>query len=494
MRSALLTKIASWLPWVILLLMLGAALRLVNLGAPPLDFHPTRQLRNALVARAIYYDADARADPQKRGLADSFRRAVGQYEPPILETIVGSTFLLIGGESFAVARVYNTLFWLLAGIALFDLARRIASPASGLVSLTYFLVLPFGVQASRSFQPDPLMTAAFVLGIYFLYRWSEEQRWRWAVLGAVFAGFAALVKIVIVFLIASGASAIVLHTLGRRFWKSAQVWTMVILMAAPAVAYYLLGNPARSTEYFFAWTVDLIRIIASPHFYADWLGFVGSLVGLTVLFLSLVGIGLASSRSRWLLIGLWAGYLLYGLMLPFQMFTHSYYHLQLVPLIALGLGLVTEVLVVSGRGLKRVWQTAMLVPVLVFTAYQAWAARSALVAEDFSAAPGLWETIGEAIPENADVIALTQDYGFDLMYWGWHKVRLWPLTTALSQIRADDRELAVRFVELTAGNDYFLVTAFGQLESQPTLATALDGYSVADEGEGYILYDLNAPK
>jgi len=494
MRSQALTPAARWLPGLILILALGVALRLVNLAAPPLDFHPTRQLRNSLVARAIYFNAAANADPQKRALAESFRRAVGQYEPPIFETIVGKTFLLMGGESFAVARIYDTLFWLLAGVALFNLARRITSPVSGLISLTYYLVLPFSVQASRSFQPDPLMTSAFVIGLYFLYRWSEDKRWRWAVLGAAFMGFAALVKIVIVFLVVGAAMPIVLTALGRRFWKSAQVWTMVAVMAIPAAGYYLLGNPSRSTEYFFAWTVDLIKLITSPHFYADWLGFVGSLVGLIILFLSLVGTCLASARFRWLLIGLWAGYLLYGITLPFQMFTHSYYHLQLIPVIALGLLPIVEALLERARQLGRVWRMAALVPLLVLIAYQAWAARSTLAAEDFSDAPRLWQSVGEAIPGDADVIALTQDYGFDLMYWGWRKVHLWPLNTTLSQFRNDARELAVRFAELTAGNDYFLVTAFGQLESQPALAAALDGYSVAAEGDGYILYDLNAPK
>lgn len=494
MKSHAPGPIARWLPWLLLFLALGAALRLVNLVAPPLDFQPTRQLRNALVARAIYTNAAANVDAQQRALADSFRRAVGQYEPPIFETMVGRTFLFTGGESFAVARVYGTLFWLLAGIALFDLARRVASPIPALISLTYYLVLPFGVQASRSFQPDPLMTAAFIVSLDFLYRWGNDQRWRWAILGAAFAGFAVLVKIVAAFLLIGAVAAIVLTALGRRFWKSAQVWAMAALMVLPAASYYLFGHPSRSTEYFFAWTVDLIKLITSPHFYADWLGFVGSLVGMTILFLSLVGTCIASARFRWMLVGLWGGYLIYGLTLPFQMFTHSYYHLQLVPIIALGMLPITEVLVERARHFSRAWQTAALVPLLLLTAYEAWVARSEITAEDFSEAPRLWQSIGEAIPENADVIALTQDYGFDLMYWGWRKVRLWPLTTTLSQFRNDERELAARFAGLTAGNDYFLVTAFGQLDEQPALAAALDRYSIAAEGEGYVLYDLNALK
>ncbi len=224
------------------------------------------------------------ADPQKRALADSFQRAVGQYEPPITESIVASTYLLTGGESFAIPRIYGTIFWLLAGLALFDLARRISSPAAALISLAYFLVLPFAVQASRSFQPDPLMTASFVIGIYFLYRWMEEKSWKWAILAGLFSGFAVLVKIVIAFLVGTAAAAGVLVALGPRFWKSAQVWAMAALMAVPAFGYYVLGHPARSTEYFFAWSVELVNLITSVHFYANWLSFVGGLLGLTILF------------------------------------------------------------------------------------------------------------------------------------------------------------------------------------------------------------------
>src|SRR5512138_1819409 len=187
---------------VIALFVLGAILRLIDLNDPPLDFHTSRQLRNSIVARNIYYQSLPDADPQKQELAASFANAVGHYEPPIIESLVAFTYRLIGHESYAIPRIWDILFWLLAGLALFDLARRAISPWASLVALAYFFVLPFSVQASRSFQPDPLMTASFAVGIYFLYRWSEEisddkQSWKWAVVAGLILGFAVLVKIVI---------------------------------------------------------------------------------------------------------------------------------------------------------------------------------------------------------------------------------------------------------------------------------------------------------
>lgn len=137
---------------------------------------------------------------------------------------------LVTGENIAVARVWMTVFSLAAGVALFDLMRRTTSHWAALVALAFYLVLPFSVQASRSFQPDPLMTSAFVIGVYFLYRWSEEQTWKWAIFAGVFLGLATFVKIVIAFFVGAAAIALVLFTLGRNFWRSKQVWAMAAVM------------------------------------------------------------------------------------------------------------------------------------------------------------------------------------------------------------------------------------------------------------------------
>ena len=393
-------------------------------------------------------------------------------------------------------RIYETLFWLLAGLALFDLARRIASPTSALIALAYYLVLPFAVQASRSFQPDPLMTSAFIAGIYFLYLWSEEQKWKWAIFAALFIGFAVYVKIVIVFFVIGAAIAAVLATLGLRFWKSLQVWVMMALMAVPAFLYYILRTPGRSDEYFFAWTVDLIKLDISTSFYAHWLGFIGSLFGLTILFLSIAGVFLAPPRLRWMLIGIWVGYFVYGLTLPYQMYTHSYYHIQLIPVVALGLVPIVETVAVRVSGETR-WLKAALIALVVFViGYQAWIARSDLVAQaqDYRREPAYWENMAKAIPANANLMGLTQDYGYRLMYYGWRKITLWPYVNGLTEVRGANFNAQAKFSDLVAGRDYFLVTASGQLDAQPELKKILDGYTVTEQGEGFVLYDLHKPK
>jgi hypothetical protein len=489
MNTTIDSQNRQWTIILVALLLLGALLRLIDLSDPPLDFQPSRQLRNSLVARDIYYSLLPSATGQERELASSFARSVGQYEPAVIESIVALTYLISGGESIAAARIWEVFFWLAAGLALFDLARRAVSPWAAVVALTYYLVLPFSVQASRSFQPDPLMTAAFVAGIYFLYRWSEEQTWKWAILAGAFLGLATFVKIVIAFLAGAAAVALVLFTLKRDFWRSRQVWGMAGLMIVPALIYYVLLNHGRSTEYFFAWTVTLLKLITSTDFYSKWLAFIGSLFGLTVIFLGIAGTFLATPRLRWLLVSLWIGYFLYGLTLPFQMYTHSYYHVQLIPIIALGLAVALNPLLEAAAAQGPFPRAALMGLAIAIIGYQSWVARSVLVAEDFRHEPAFWGEVGDAIPADADVIALTQDYGFRLMMWGWRKVNTWPLNTDLSEAHGGSHD-ASDFEDLTTGRDYFLVTAFGQLEKQPDLKAILQEYPVASEGDGYVLYDL----
>jgi hypothetical protein len=518
----------TWSALLILLLALGGLLRLLDLTDPPLDFHPTRQLRNSIIARGIYYDLLPNADPSTRALADSIARVPARYEPPVTETLVAVTYLATGGENIAIPRIYGTIFWLLAGLCLFDLARRITdSHVAGLLSLAFFLVLPFAVQASRSFQPDPLMTASAFIGIYFLYRWSESTTpdsqfpipdaqspnsrcpisWRYALLASAFIGFAVFVKIFIGFIAGAAAVAIVLFTLKGKFWRSPQVWTMAAIMVIPAFLFYFTGDRGNSNEYITNWSLAMLKLITSTDFYSRWLAFLGSLFGQTFIFLSLAGTLIASPRGRALLIGLWAGYLLYGLSVPFQMYTHSYYHIQLTPIIALGLSPIAEAIIskalsgatrsvgsaVDGRvsGENRLWQVALTIITVAVIGFQSYVARSVLIADDYRTEPAFWQKIGQAIPADAKVIALTQDFGYDVMYYGWRRVDTWPLASGLAEVRGNTINAEKTFAEFAADKDYFLVTSFNQLDKQPDLKKILDGYPIAAQGDGFMLYDLH---
>ena len=88
MKTSLLFTTRIWFTALVILLALGGVLRLLAITDPPLDFQPSRQLRNSLVARNIYYSLLPSATDEERALTQTFASSVGQYEPPIIESIV----------------------------------------------------------------------------------------------------------------------------------------------------------------------------------------------------------------------------------------------------------------------------------------------------------------------------------------------------------------------------------------------------------------------
>jgi 4-amino-4-deoxy-L-arabinose transferase-like glycosyltransferase len=483
---------------------LGIGVRMYDLTDQPLDFHPTRQLRSAIIARGMYYDMKPNVDLETKQQAVNYWFSMGQYEPSILERLVAYTYLAIGKETLWVSRIYTSAFWIIGGLALFALARRMtagrssgASMAIALVAVAYYLLLPFGVQASRSFQPDPGMVMWIVLFLYAIYRWSEERAWKWAILAGLLGGLAVLTKAVAAYVVGATAIALVLHTLGiRRAWRSPQPWAMAALMVVPSGIYYIAGNESRAAEFFSSWTLSLSHLLLEPATYARWLNLVQSLMGLAVLMLGLVGVLIARGRNKALLVGAWVGYGIYGLFLPYQMYTHNYYHLQVVPLLALSL--VPVISAIQERFEKQAWiWKALFVGVAVMgIAYTSWVSIAEQAGENNRNEPAYWQEIASYLPTDGKILALTQDYGYRLMYYGWRKVIIWPIVgeRQLSKLRGNDQELKTFFDKKSEGTDYFLVTAFGQWNKQPDLQNYLNkNFPLYAQGDGYLIYDLTQP-
>lgn len=492
---------------VVVVLALGLAVRLYDLTDQPIDFHPTRQLRSAVIARGMYYSMLPQVDPEIRELAVSFWYSTGQLEPPLLERVVAYTYLLTGGENLWISRLYTSFFWMISAVALFGLARRMlagdrteGSPSregiilgGALIALTYYLLLPFAVQASRSFQPDPGMVMLIVLSVYALYRWSEELAWKWAVLAGLFGGIAILTKVMAAYILAGAAIALVLYTLGiKRFWRSLQVYAMLALMLLPTALYYL-GRGGRANEYFQNWTVSLSHLLLEPAFYARWFSLMSELMGLGALLVALGGVMISRPRARILLAGLWLGYLVYGLFLPYQMYTHSYYHIQLTPIVALSLAPAGALFLERLSSEGRVWRALFAVVLVIGVGFSTWLAILPQYRESFQTERPYWEKVASYLPTDGKIIGLTQDYGYRLMYYGWRKVALWPNRgeQKLNTLRGNSREFDQFFQQRVEGRNYFLITAFNQLNDQPDLKEFLAAtYPVAAEGQGYLIYDL----
>ena len=96
-------------------------------------------------------------------------------EPPVIDTLVAETYKVFG-EHLWIGRIYSSVFWMIGGIFFFLLARELLSLDEALLALTVYLLLPYGVIASRSFQPDPLMVMLIIIGWWAAVK-MESQTW-----------------------------------------------------------------------------------------------------------------------------------------------------------------------------------------------------------------------------------------------------------------------------------------------------------------------------
>lgn len=501
---------------LILLLLLGFGLRMLNLTDPPLGFHPTRQLRSAIIARGMYYQSLPSADPQARDAAMQIWATMERYEPPILERLVALTYRVLGGEHLWVARIYSSLFWVLGGLALYGLVRRSLSAPSSLFALSFYLLLPWGVLASRSFQPDPWMVMLILFSAYALQRWAEKDfaSWRWAVLAGLCSGLAVLIKayaafpvggmalfVGLSFLWEPGGPLKQLFTLLRR----RQIWLYALITAIiPGIYYFGLGD--RSTSFASFWIFSFTGLLADRKFYIHWLGLIRGIMDGMIFFAALLGGFLYPRRMSSLVLGFWLGYFLIGATFPYQIYTHDYYSLALVPLAAISLAPIAEGIFSRLRGQPWLWKAAFTALFLAVLGYYSYVARSQVIADNNKAEPYPWQRMGEDLPGDGSYIALTHDYGNRLKYYGWRSVtRIWPAqgdldlsaaaAAASGAAPADNSDFAGYFQAQTAGMDYFLVTLFGDLEGQPELKSMLyDHYPIYQQGDGYVLFDLRHPK
>lgn len=483
---------------LIVLLAFGIAIRLHDLTDLPLDFHPTRQLLSELKARGMYYQAHAEFPEWQRKMAIQQWRTKAEVEPELFERLVAGTYELTGVQT-SVARVYASIFWVIGGLFVFLLVRDSLSIDAAFISAAYFLFFPYAIIASRSFQPDVLMVMLILCFWWMFWRWTRSESWLWTLLAGAIGGLAIYVKFVAAFFVVGAAVGLGAGTFRRQLIRKRQIWVMAALGALPAGLYLYYGVVQHS----FLGRQFSGRFIASllldPGNYLRWAGQANLAAGGLAIALGLLGLLLARDKTlRSLLAGLWIAYLLFGLVFDYHIATHDYYHLPLIALVAISAGPIARALTdhVERHSRER-WSRVAVTAVFLYGVFAgAWQARGQLSSVDYRPQAAIWSEIGEKLRHGPNVVALTQDYGSRLAYWGWQNSIAWPNSGDMEYgaVRGGSIGFEELFTKLTLGNTYFLVTDFEELGRQPALQERLGGYAVYAEGDGYVIYDLETPR
>ena len=480
---------------------LAIGIRFYDLTDLPLDFAPTRQLFSALKARGMYYamlPVNSTIPQWQRDMAIHQWQSMQAIEPTVIETITALTYRVVG-EHLWVARIYSSLFWVLAGIFLFLLAKELAGISGAFISLLFYLFLPYGVIASRAFQPDPLMVALIVAGAWAMYRWSNTRTMKWAITAGILSGLAIFVKNVAVFPLAFAAIALVLEYGLVRSIKDKQTWVLASITILPTTIYTLYGVlMAGFLGQQFAFRF-FPQLWPDPAFYLRWKGQIDGVVGFGAFAIAVVGVFVAKRREMVFLTGLWVGYFVYGMTFAYHITTHDYYQLPLIPIVALSLAPAAQTLFETAGRLRGGWfaRVALSVLITLVALIQIWNVRVELIRDDWRPEAEFWASLGEKLGQNGPVLTIAQDYGYRLAYWGWQDVDSWYDAGDLDVRALDGRQIDLlqRFQEQAASKHFLVVTQSGKLDQQPEIKDYIyKTYPVFAEGRGYIIFDLTKTK
>jgi len=493
------TRLTLWITLGAVFL-LGIGIRLYDLTDPPLDFHSTRQLWSAIISRGMYYQGLDEAPEWQKDTAFEAWKSKPAIEPVIFEAITAATYRIVGREVIWIPRIYSSVFWLIGGAGLFLLAKEISGVDGGVVALIFYVFTPYGVIASRSFQPDPFMVMWVILAWLAFIRWRRTSSWIDAILSGFFAGAAMLVKPVAIFMLLGGFSALILTDLGmRKAIRNRQLWVIGLMSTLPVGIYLINGVVTLGLEKQFQGRF-FPELLSDPTNYFRWGNEMMAIVGFSGLFIGLISIFLFQDmQNKAFIFGLWGGYGVYGLLFMYHFLTHDYYHLPLIPMTALSLAPAANVIFkrVAKLNPGLISKIGVIGVILLGVILQVWDVRVELAKNDYRHEPGYWEDVAGWVDHNDNVVALTQDYGDRITYYGWHQVNSWPETGHLAyrELRGGKPFVFDEwFKEQTLDMDYFLVTRLKELDRQPELKNHLyENCNIFQQGDGFLYFDLNKP-
>ncbi len=513
----------------------AAGLRLYRIQAPPLEFHPARQYMCAIIARDLYFQSRPNIPEWQRQTAHHAMLGEDNLEPRVMERLAAMLYSMSGDERLWLPRTLSVLFWLIGGAYVLGIARRLFGLGPDLVALAVYLLAPFGVLATRSFQPDPMMVMLFLAGFYHCVRHAETGARGHLVMTALFWAASTFVKPLCLWPIVTVFLGLWFTRRGlKELLTRADAYIVGTSIAIP-VGYYaastlgLFAGSELARQASMSITPSLLGHLA---FWDGVCRMVARMIGLVPFTLALwSGLRLAGpGLPRNVMTAWWIGYALFCCTFTFHTSTHDYYHLQLLPLAALSLAPMGYALLTRPCAFLHLrWPVLMLLTVLpvllcVGMTIPGLSSRSNSRAafEVVSPAVGLdrkvflgfypafrhvfaerrqnAERIGTLVGHTDGVIYLGEDGGTDLVYYAGFRGVRWPAAAPRLEVLAGRQPppAAELLTQLTAKIDacYFVVTDLGDLAKQTELRACIESRFPLIHGSrdtGYLVFDLKRP-
>ncbi|GEM_PF-904237 len=212
----------------------AVSVRLVNWDQPLLENYIDRQVHTAMIAGNL-----ARGGSPLRPEID-----IGPFpayymlEFPGYPAIAAAASRLTGWELDATGRCISALALAAACLTIFGLVRRTDGRATALVAALVLALMPVAIRYGRAFQPDSLMIAMLVAGVWAAQHWSAGGSRGWLAAASVCISMALLLKVIAAYVLVPLAY-LAWRRNGRSAWRSWELWLAALAIVAPSAAWYV---------------------------------------------------------------------------------------------------------------------------------------------------------------------------------------------------------------------------------------------------------------
>ncbi|MFN2302927.1 MAG: ArnT family glycosyltransferase, partial [Anaerolineales bacterium] len=460
----------------------------------PFDFNPNRQIYSMLIARGMYYENLQDVPADRRDLAVLQWKSEGQIEPPIMERLSAWGYRLVGTDDLRIPRFLSIFFWTVGAIGLLLLLRDLVGFKGAVIGLAYYLILPYAVYASRSFQPEPLMIASIIWSWWAMTRWIKRQTWKSAILAGLISGLAIYIKLPALFFVLPALIGVMLVKIKiKKLLHEPQILLIATLTVLPALLYHLYGLfiadflQSQTNFRFFP------ELLTDPFHYLKWKDYIDKTLGIEFFLMGLLGSLLIKEKAfRVMMLSVFVGYFFYGLFFSYHIISHDYYQLPVLPAIAVGLAAIGKTLIDNFNGRKGFALVILGSLMFFWMSINFWDARMTLKHANFQDEPDFYASLGSKLKDYS-LVSITPDYGYRLAYWGWKQSMNW-LSVGdfnLRELAGNEIDQEQYFLQVIDHRDLFLVTDFNEFERQPAVKEILNvNFPIFEEGEGYLIYDL----
>lgn len=487
---------------LVLVFVFSFALRLHSLGTVRVPSE--RQYRSAIIARGFYYQIQDSVPEWKKQVVNASRKQADLLEPPLQEMLAAGIYFLVNQENLWIPRFLASLFWMVGGIFLYRIARRLMSDLAAVLVTAYYLFLPIGVLTSISFQPDALMMAAFLASLLAMLRYMEKPSRGRLLAAASAASLAILVRPLCLFTITGAFLGLALYQrLAENRLRKVAAVIFFSLCFLPTLLYY---SYTIATGRFIAAQAEasfLPHLLFDRRYWLGWLETATRTAGTAIIVGGLIGLStIRKGRYLTFLGGMWVGYVVFCLTFTYHIRFSAHYHLQFAVIAALSFGPLIDRLPKQLPPGARRWFSQMLIGaaclfIMLITYRQIRQVLGAIAQVEPEATA---REIGEIVEHSTETLYLAPGYGMNLEYYGelsgvyWPRSEThWALQDTGNEGPIRERSLQERFDAIDFAPEYFIITDFMEYNQyHPDLRAYLSqNFPIKAQSEEYLIYQMS---